>query len=149
MKAGRTGALSGFVIWIFIFGILCSCFFPVALIFGGITSTIQFALRTLGSRLCPAGTNPECFSYATTTTDEYGNSQPGTAYELHCVDTNGVIITRDAIQYAIIWNGVIAIIGLVIAALLALLLALPAGIFITRLFNREEKINTSATIEFE
>jgi ABC-type glycerol-3-phosphate transport system permease component len=147
MKPKATGTLSGCVVWIIVFGILSSCILPVAMIIGSITSFSKFAMQALAPIICPAGTTAESYSYATTTTDEYGNSQPSTAYELHCVDADGVVVKEDPILYAFVWIGIIGLIGLVIAALLAFAFAAPAGALITKLLNRRQKSNVETNIE--
>jgi ABC-type glycerol-3-phosphate transport system permease component len=144
-----TGAVSGCIVWIIVFGILSACLLPVSMIIGGFTSVSNFAMQTLGPVICPDGTTAESYSYATTTTDEFGNSQPSTAYELHCIDVTGAIVKEDPVLYAFIWMGIIALIGLVIAALLAFVFAAPAGVLISRLLNRSKKTNIAANIEPE
>ena len=144
-----TGAVSGCLVWIIVFGILSACLLPVSMMIGGFTSVSNFAMQTLGPVICPDGTTAESYSYATTTTDEFGNSQPSTAYELHCIDATGAIVKEDPVLYAFIWMGIIAVIGLVIAALLAFALAAPAGVLIAKLLNRNKKTNIAANIEPE
>lgn len=100
MKPKITGTLAGCVVWIIVFGILSACIFPAAMTIGGFTSVSKFAMQTIAPIICPDGTTAQSYSYATTTTDEYGNTQPSTAYELHCVDANGVIIKKDPVLYA-------------------------------------------------
>lgn len=147
MNNKATGTLSGCVVWIIAFGILSVCILPVAMVIGSITSFSNFAMQTLEPIICPEGTTAESYSYATTTTDEYGNSQPSTAYELHCVDANGVVVKEDPVLYAFVWVGIIALIGLVIAGLLAFVLAAPIGVLITKLLNRRKKSNVETNIE--
>ena len=147
MKAGTTGTVSGCIVWVIVFGVLSACLFPVGMIIGGITSASNFAMQTLEPIICPTGTIAESYSYATTTTDEYGNSQPSTAYELHCVDANGTVVKEDPVLYAFLWMGIIAAIGLVISAVLAFALAAPAGVLIGRLLNRGKKQDSPATTE--
>jgi len=144
-----TGAVSGCIVWIIVFGILSACFLPVSMIIGGFTSVSNFAMQTLGPVICPDGTTAESYSYATTTTDEFGNSRPSTAYELHCIDATGAVVKEDPVLYAFIWMGIIAVIGLVIAALLAFALAAPAGVLIARFLDRNKKSNMAANIEPE
>ena len=148
MKITKAGTVSGCIVWILVFGILSACLLPAAMMIGGFTSVSNFAMRTLGPIICPDGTSAESYSYATTTTDEYGNSQPSTAYEIHCIDASGTVVKEDPVLYAFLWIGIIAIIGLVIAALLALALAAPAGVLITRVLDRK-KTNFTANIEPE
>jgi ABC-type glycerol-3-phosphate transport system permease component len=147
MKPKATGTISGCVVWIIAFGVLSSCILPVAMIVGGVTSASRFAMQRLEPLICPDGTTAESYSYATTTTDEYGNSQPSTAYELHCIDANGVIVKKDPVRYAFLWIGMITIIGLVIAAVLAFALATPAGVLIAKRLNREPKQSSRSVIE--
>jgi hypothetical protein len=149
MKARTKGAVSGCIVWIIVFGILSSCILPVSMVIGGITSASNFAMQTLGPMICPDGTIAESYSYATTTTDEYGNSQPSTAYELHCVDANGTVVKDDPVLYAFVWMGIIAGIGLIISSMLAFVLAAPAGVSIGRWLNRGKKQDISARIEPE
>ena len=149
MKNAKTGAASGCVVWIIVFGILSFCFFPAAMMIGGFTSVTNFAMETVGTFICPEGTVGRSYSYATTTTDEFGNSQPSTAYELHCMDSNGEVVKEDPVLYAFLWTGSIVVIGLVIAALLALALAAPAGVLIARILDRNKKTIVPANIEPE
>ena len=144
-----TGAISGCIVWIIVFGTLGLCLFPIAMMVGGFTSVSDFAMQTVAPLICPEGTTAESYSYATTTTDEFGNSQPSTAYEMHCVDTSGTVVKEDPVLYAFLWTGIMAVIGLVIAALLAFALAAPAGVLIARVLDRNKKTDISANIEPE
>ena len=56
---------------------------------------------------------------------------------------------EDPVLYAFLWIGIIASIGLVIAVLLALALAAPAGIWIARVLDRNKKTNITSNIEPE
>jgi ABC-type glycerol-3-phosphate transport system permease component len=149
MKITKAGTASGCVVWIIVFGILSACLLPVAMVIGGVTSFSNLAMRTLGPVICPDGSNAESYSYATTTTDEYGNSQPSTAYELHCIDATGTVVKEDPVLYAFLWIGMVSLIGLGIASLLAFALAAPAGVLIARLLDRNKKTNVAANIEPE
>lgn len=138
MKSATTGTVSGCVVWIIVFCALSLCLFPAASVIGGFTSASGFAMQTLGPYICPEGSTAQSYSYDTTTTDENGNSQPATAYELHCVDASGEVVKKDPVVYAFIWIGVLAAIGLIIAAILSFALAAPAGVLIGRLFNKSK-----------
>lgn len=87
---------------------------------GGIRWISNVARQTIGPFICPDGNLAEIYYYATTTTDEYGNSQPSIAYQLHCVDTTGAVVKEDPVLYAFLWMGIFALIGLGIAAFLHL-----------------------------
>ena len=147
MKPKTTGTLSGCIVWIIVFVILSTCIFPTAMMIGGITSTSNFALQTIEPIICPDETTAWSYSYATTTTDKYGNTQPSTAYELHCVDADGVILKEDPVLYAFTWPGVSVVIGLVITGLLAFALATPAGILISRFLHRRGEPDITAMTE--
>jgi hypothetical protein len=138
MKSATTGTISGCIVWIIVFCTLSTCIFPVAAGMGGITSSSEFVMKTLGPYICPEGSSAQSYSYATTTTDENGNRQPSTAYVLQCVDTNGVIVKEDPVVYAFEWVGILALIGLIVAALLSFAFAAPAGVLIGRLFGRNK-----------
>jgi len=147
MKPKAAGTLSGCVVWLIVFGMLSTCFLPAAMVIGGFTSVTDFAMQTIGPLICPDGSTAKSYSYATTTTDEFGNSQPSTAYELHCIDANGAVVKEDPVLYAFMWIGIIAAIGLVSAALLAFALGAPAGMLITRLLKSRQKTDITANIE--
>jgi hypothetical protein len=147
MKNRTAGTLSGCVIWILVVAILSSCLLPIFAIVGSVTSFSQYAINLTGNYLCPEGTTPESHTYDTTTTDDFGNTQPATGVELHCVDQSGNVVKKDPVLYAFIWIGVLMLIGLVISGILALVFAAPAGILITRFLNRNKKTDISANIE--
>jgi hypothetical protein len=147
MKSARTGAVSGCIIWFIVFGLISSCLIPAAMMVGGFTSVTNFAMQIVGPFICPNGTIVESHTYATTTNDEFGNPQPSTAYVLQCVDANGTVVKEDPVLYAFIWIGGLALIGLVVAVLLAFALAAPTGILIARLLNRGKDTNKIVNIE--
>jgi len=138
MRSATTGTVSGCIVWIIVFCALSICIFPVASVIGGFTSASGFAMKTLGPYICPEGSTAQSHSYATTTTDENGFSQPATAYVLQCVDANGEIVKEDPVVYAFAWIGFIALIGLILTAILSFALAAPAGVLIGRLFNKNK-----------
>jgi hypothetical protein len=140
MKPASKGALSGCLVWIVVFGILCTCLFPITIVTGSVTTTVtgDFVARTLAPYLCPPETSPEIHSYEATTTDENGFETPTTAYEMRCVDRNGSIVKDLGPTYAFIWTGVLAGAGLILAAVFAFLLATPAGVVLSRWSNPQD-----------
>jgi hypothetical protein len=52
MKASKTGMVSGCVIWVLVFSILCTYLAPVTMIVGSVTSTVtgDSVARILGPR---------------------------------------------------------------------------------------------------
>ena len=138
MNSTRAGTLSGCLVWLVVFGLLCMCLFPVAMVTGSITSTVSadFVARTLAPYLCPPETEPEIFTYETTTTDENGFETPATAFEMRCVDGEGEIVKDLGPTYAFLWIGLLAAAGLILAAVLAFVLAAPAGALAARWAKR-------------
>ena len=141
MKRTSTGVVSGCLVWILAFGVISTCILPVSMAIGGFTSASDYAINFTGKFICPDGTIPKSYSYATTTRDENGNEQPSTAYELHCIAANGEILKNDPVGYAFLWIGVFVLVGLIVTGGLAFLLAAPAGVLISKLFNRVKKPN--------
>lgn len=136
MNSARTGTLSGFIVWIIACGLISSCLAPTAMMIGSFTSFSDFAIQQTGRFICPEGTTPGVRSYATTTTDEYGNSQPSTAYVLQCLDAGGTVVKEDPVGYAFLWMGILAVLGLILSFVLAFLFAAPAGVLIAKFINR-------------
>lgn len=138
MRSATTGTISGCIIWFIVFCLISSCFIPVALFIGGFTSVTDFAMQTVGQFICPEGTTVGYRTYETTSTDQYGNRQPSTAYVLQCLDVNGEVVQEDPVGYAFIWMGGLVVIGLIIAGGLAFALAAPAGALIARFLSRNQ-----------
>lgn len=147
MKSARTGAVSGCIIWFIVFGVIGSCLVPAGMMVGGFTSVTDFAMQTLEPLICPDGTTAKSRSYATTTTDDFGNRQPSTAYVMQCVDANGEVVKEDPVAYAFIWIGIMAGIGLILAGVLAFVFAAPTGMLITKWINRKKKPDFNENIE--
>jgi hypothetical protein len=138
MKSVKTGAISGCVIWVLLIGIVSSCILPIFFVIGMVTSFTDFAIQTTGEFICPEGSTPKSYSYQTTSRDEFGNSHPSTAYELHCVDSNGEVVKRDPVTYAFVWDGIFAGIGLLLAIGISFALAAPAGALVAKFLNRSK-----------
>lgn len=149
MSSAKTSAVSGCIVWILSVGVIVSCTLPIFIVIASITSFSHFAVRVTGNFICPDGTTAERHEYATTSTDEYGNSHPATGYELHCVDEAGEVVKTDPVGYAFLWIGVLALFGLIVSGILAFLFAAPIGLLIGRLLNRSRKPNIAANIEPE
>jgi hypothetical protein len=99
--------------------------------------------------ICPEGTTPQLHTYATTSTDDFGNTQPATGFSLQCVDANGEVVKEDLILYSFIWIGIISAIGLILAGILAFVFAAPAGVLIAKFLNRNKHHNNAGNIEPE
>ena len=147
MNNAKTTAISGCVIWFLLIFIISSCVMPVFFIVGSVTSFTDFAIKTTGGWLCPVGTTPESYSYASTTTDEFGNRHPATAYELHCLDASGEVVKNDPVLYAFIWIGICALIGLIISVILTFVFAVPGGMLVTKILNKLRYSRKAANID--
>ncbi|MEW6084894.1 MAG: hypothetical protein AB1607_09885 [Chloroflexota bacterium] len=139
MKQASTGTLSGCIVWVIAFMVIGACIVPATMIVGGITSFTDFAIQQTGRIICPENTTPDVRTYATTTTDEFGNRQPATAYVLQCKDASGEVVLEAPVGYAFLWMGILAGIGLIISGILAFVLAAPAGVLIAKFLSRIKK----------
>lgn len=146
MNNAKTTAISGCLIWFLLISIIGSCVMPVFFIVGSVSSFTDFAVKTTGGWLCPEGTTPKKYTYASTMTDEYGNPHPATAYELHCVDAGGEVVKEDPILYAFIWIGIWAVIGLILSGVLTFIFAVPGGMLVTKLLNKMKSPRASSNI---
>jgi hypothetical protein len=137
MKTVSRGAMSGCLVWLVVFGLLSACLCPLAMLAAGITSATnaEFVAQALGPALCPPETTPHIASYATTIHED-GADKPATGYELRCLDAAGLVAANRGGSYALLWSGLLGAGGLALAALLALLLAAPAGALFARLTKR-------------
>jgi len=147
MKSAGTGTLSGCVIWFIVFFIISSCIIPVAAMVGSFTSFTDLPIKTIGPMICPEGTTPQSYQYATTSIDDFGNSQPATGFSLQCLDADGNVVKEDLVAYAFIWIGILSAIGLILAGVLAFAFAAPAGVLIARFLNRNKKNDQPINIE--
>lgn len=145
MSNAKTTAISGCVIWFLLISIIGSCVMPVFFMVGSFTSFSEYAIKTTGSFLCPAGTTPESYSYSSTSFDEFGHPENGTAYELHCVDASGTVVKNDPIFYAFLWIGIWALIGAVVSGLLTFAFAVPGGMLVTKLLNKLKRPSANIT----
>lgn len=146
MNNAKTTAISGCLIWFLLISIIGSCVMPVFFIVGSVSSFTDFAIQTTGGWLCPEGTTPEKYTYASTMTDEYGNTRPATAYKLHCVDAGGEVVKEDPIFYAFLWIGIWAVIGLILSGVLTFIFAVPGGMLVTKLLNKMKSPRASSNI---
>lgn len=142
MNNAKSTAVSGCVIWFLLICIISSCVMPIFFIVGSVSSFSEFAIQTTGGWLCPEGATPESYTYATTTADEFGNQQPSTAYELHCVDSSGIVVKEDPVVYAFIWIGIWGAIGLILSGVLTFVFAVPGGMLVTKVLNKLKSTRT-------
>jgi hypothetical protein len=136
MSNAKTTTVSGCLIWFVLVTFIGSCLMPIAILVGSISSTSDYVIENMGAYICPEGTTPRSHTYQTTTADEFGNRRPATAYELHCVDSNGDVVQKDPIAYAFAWIGILALIAVVLTGVLAFVFAVPGGMLVTRLLSK-------------
>lgn len=141
MKPIAAGATSSCLTWFIVFGIISMCLCPVASVIGGLTSTLQAdgVAKFMEPYLCPANSAAEIITFQTTTRDEFGNDQPATGYEMQCVDASGNVVREPSPDYAFYWVGLLAVVGIGAAGLLALLLAAPVGALVARFVQNRRK----------
>ena len=145
MKSATTGAMSGCVVWMIVLFVLSACLIPVALMVGTFTSllSVDFVANTLGPYYCPQESTAEILTSKTTGNNPSGGGRyTSTSYEMQCVDSNGTVVREPSQDYVLPWLGIHAVIGLILSALIAFLLAAPAGVLIANLSNRLRKANT-------
>ena len=135
MNNTTTTAISGCIIWFLLISVIASCVVPVFFFAGVLSSYSNFAIDITGGWLCPEGTTPRQNTYTSTTTDEFGNLEPATAYELQCVDADGVVVKTDPVFYSFLWIGVFAVLGLIVSAVLTFIFAVPGGMLVTKVLN--------------
>ena len=144
MKSATTGAVSGCVVWMIVFCVLSLCLLPAALMVGILTSllSVDFVATILGPYFCPQDSKVEIITHKSTGVNSSGGRYSSTSYEMQCVDSDGIVVREPSQDYVIIWLGILAVIGLILSALGAFLLAAPAGVFIVSLSNRLRNANT-------
>ncbi|MBE2222266.1 MAG: hypothetical protein IAF02_12035 [Anaerolineae bacterium] len=137
MKLAKVG-LSGCVIWLILLCLLGSCLVPIGLAVGGVTAgaNADFVADTLGPIMCPPETKGQVYTYATTATDENGFEYATTAYETHCMNQAGELVTNLGSTAGFAWAGILAGGGLLLALLLATLLAMPVIALVSRYLKR-------------
>jgi hypothetical protein len=146
MKNTGTTAVSGCLIWFILISIVGTCVMPVFFVAASLSSFSEFAVQTTGGWLCPEGTTPQRHTYATTSTDEYGNSHPAIGYSLHCVDASGEVIKEDLVLYAFIWIGVLSLVGMIVCAVICFIFAVPGGMLVTKLLEKLKSPKARANI---
>ena len=151
MKSAAAGTVSGCVVWMIVFGVLSFMCLPIALVGAPVGSmTIEsspgFVADILGPYFCPKDSTAEIVTRATTIVDSSGVRRPATAHEMQCVDSNGNVVREPSPDFLFvwvgIWLGIFAVAELILSALIAFLLAAPAGVLIVSLSNRLRKANT-------
>jgi len=90
-------------------------------IIGGITATSDFAIKQTGAIICPANTTAGTTTYTVMATGSDGISRPSRQYILQCKEANGTVVLENDTNFMFLWVGIIAGIGFVIAAPVAII----------------------------
>ena len=146
MKSASTGALSGCLVWVITFAALSTCICPLAVTAGAITAFANgdFVAKLVSPYLCPPGSTGKVRTFQTTSTDDNGNSVPTTGYEMICVDSSGTEVANTGPTYGFLWIGIVGVVGLVLAGVLAIILAVPVGAYIARWQSRRSQATGAA-----
>ena len=111
--------------------ILYGCLFVwmLAAIFGGATSTQDYAMQRTGAILCPENTTPGSTTFTQMVRDSNGISHPSVAHRLQCKDASGAVVMEDDIKYGLLWGGIFLGAAIVLTApiLLGVLISVLAG----------------------
>ena len=123
---------SGCLLWFLLFGVLVSCLCPSAMFIGGFAATLRAdsVAGLMEPYLCPAGSRAEIVTYQVI---PRRNSYD---YELQCVGASGVISREPSPDYAFYWLGALVFVSVVVAALLAVILAVPLRMLTSRRARR-------------
>jgi hypothetical protein len=133
------GALSGCTVWLVLVAVLAMCMVPVACVFTLFTGTSDLAAGIVGPMVCPANSRAQIETSTETFVDENGVPLSAAAREMVCVDDDGAVVARPAPLPNWIWTGLVSAAALILAGLLALLLAAPAGVLVGGLLGRMKK----------
>ena len=96
--------------WMILFGVI-----------GGVTAISDFAIKQTGAIICPANTTPGTTTYTVMATGSDGITRPSRQYILQCKDANGTVVMENDTNFMFLWVGIIAGIGFVIAAPVAII----------------------------
>jgi hypothetical protein len=137
MKSLTSGTISGCLTWVILFVVSIPCVWPLFFITLSLATHTDFSYQLMQPILCPAGTTLKVRTFDTTTTDSSHHSIGAVGHDMNCVDANDNLQKKDVIvEYLLWWRGFGIIGGAIISALLAFLLAAPAGVLVARFFGR-------------
>jgi len=130
------GAVSGCAVWSIVAALLATCLVPVACVFTMFTSSTELAAGVVGPLVCPAGSSAIVERGLVSYVDDDGFTREAMGAEVVCVDAAGVVVARPAPLPNWLWSGLVIGAALVLAGGLALLLAAPAGVLLSRMTRR-------------
>lgn len=134
--------LSGCIVWLIVFFLISSCLIPVGIFISSfsIITADESIIMTLGSFMCPGGSDPIIDSYQSTIMDEDGLPRTNTVFEMKCLDAKGEMVKNLGGSYGVIWVGIFIIGSILISGLLALVLAIPLTKFFRPKFKRNSNL---------
>lgn len=137
MKRISASALAAVLIWLIAFSVCAAILSSAAMVIAGITSTVyaDSVAGILEPALCPSGSKAEIVTHQTIIHDGT-RDYPATAYEMQCVKASGEIVRAPSADYSFYWTGILVLIGMIIAAVGAGVLAVPLGAVIGKLLAR-------------
>lgn len=130
------GAVSGCAVWAIVAALLATCLVPVACVFTLFTSSTELAARVVGPLVCPAGATATVERGLVSYVDDDGFTREAMGAEIVCVNAQGTVVARPAPLPNWLWSGLVSVAALVLAGGLAVLLAAPAGLVISRMGGR-------------
>jgi hypothetical protein len=127
MTEKKSNAVPGCLSFIVLLFIMSACIVPVFRVAGSLSAGSDFAIKTVGSFLCPADTTPRGAEYQGTRRGSNGQFLPSTQISLQCVNKQGGVEFSDPVVYSLVWMGGFMLIGLVIALFASIIFAVPGG----------------------
>ena len=86
--------------------------------------------------LCPQDTSARIVRFETTTRDFTDMPTQSTQLDMHCVDKSGNLVKNVGGLYGILFTAIAGAAALLVSAVLALILAAPAGVLLGRWISR-------------
>jgi hypothetical protein len=116
--------LSGCLIWIIAFLLISGCLVPASLFVAGMSTFFseEFIVPILGPYMCPENTNAEIISFESTMIGQDRFVRPSTTLEMICKSPDGITVQNLGGSYAFIWSGIFVVVGLILAAIFAIIL---------------------------
>jgi hypothetical protein len=130
------GTVSGCIVWLLTFLVFGLCLAPTALIFAIFTGSSGMAARVVGPLVCPENSTAQMETGTATYVDDEGFTRTAATSEMICVDAAGTVVARPAPLPGWLWTGIAFAAAILLAGLLALLFAAPAGVLVGRLAKR-------------
>jgi len=139
MKSASAGAgtVSGCMVWLVLFFFGSMCLLPVALVFNAFTSASDLSAAVVGPMVCPAASTAKIVDAGTTDIiDSQGVEQSAAATAMVCEDAQGKVVANPDPLPFYIWDAITCLFVPLIAGILSLVFAAPAGGIVAWLFSK-------------